>query len=278
MKVKLHGKNRIRESRKVASELTSKLSSCDGVVGIVFVGGLVRGFVDRYSDLDVFVLASGRGDQLRKKLYTTSSLVARQFNVDIDMEVHNVEDFKRRAWSEIERWEFSKAQIAFDPHAVLKRILEEKLKLPEDYWVRRIVVSAEYLKWYCCPPKEEVGIIAESWISRGDLLSAHYCLNYSVDLMLNLIFALNKEHLPPPKWRLFCAYGLEWLPENYRRCIKDTMKTSELSAEEFNRRLKAVRKLWHSILPKVEAETGLTAEGVSAYFVRKILCINIPQI
>jgi hypothetical protein len=198
--------------------------------------------------------------------------------MDIDMEVHNVEDFRRRVWDEIDRWEFSRAKIVFDPHSVLGKILEQKLKVPKDYWIRQIAVSAEYLKWYCCPPKEGVGTVAESWVSRGDLLSAHYCLSYSADLMLKMLFALNREHLPAPKWQLFYSYSLGWLPENYRKLIKDTMKTSELSTEEFNLRLKAIRKLWHNILPKVEAETGLTTDRLSAYFVKKILRIHVPQI
>lgn len=278
MKAKLHGENRIREFREVAKELTSKLSSCEGVVGIAFIGGLVRGFADKYSDLDIVVLVSGKDEQLRKKLYKFSSYAASQFGLDVDMEAHDAEDFRRRAWDEIDRWEFSKVKIVFDPHGVFGKILEEKLHMPRDHWTRRIAVLAEYLKWYCCPPKETVGTIAESWVSRGDLLSAHYCLNYSVDLLLKIIFALNREHLPAPKWRLFYSYNLEWLPENYRKLIKDTMKTSELSTEEFNLRLKVIRKLWHSILPKVEAETGLTTDRLSAYFVEKVLRIHVPQI
>jgi hypothetical protein len=58
---------------------------------------------------------------------------------------------------------------------------------------RTVVVCAEYLKWYCCPVKKDAGTVAEVWIRKGDLTSAHYCLNYGVELLLKLIFALNKE-------------------------------------------------------------------------------------
>jgi len=67
----------------------------------------------------------------------------------------------------------------------------------------------EYLKWYCCPVKKDAGTVAEVWIRKGDLTSAHYCLNYGVELLLKLIFALNKEFLPSPKWRLFYSYSLK---------------------------------------------------------------------
>lgn len=278
MKTKLSGENRISDFRSVARELTSKISSREGVVGIAFIGGLERGFADKYSDLDVIVLVAGKHEQLRRQLYESSSRLASKFGVDIDMEVHDVEDFKRQAWDENDRWEFSKTKIVFDPDRVVEKVIKKKLKVPKDYWTSRIVEFAEYLTWYCCPPKQSTGTVAESWISRGDLLSAHYCLSYSVDLLLKVIFALNREHLPVPKWRLFYSCSLKWLPKDYRRLIRDAMKTSEFSVEDLNLRLEAMRKLWQWTLPKIEDETGLTLDKLSAYFVEKILRIQVPQI
>jgi hypothetical protein len=43
---------------------------------------------------------------------------------------------------------------------------------------------------------ENAGTIAEAWVDRGDMLSAHYCLNYSIELLVKTVFALNKEFLP----------------------------------------------------------------------------------
>ena len=82
----------------------------------------------------------------------------------------------------------------------------------------------EYLKWYCCPVKKDAGTVAEVWIRKGDLTSAHYCLNYGVELLLKLIFALNKEFLPSPKWRLFYSYSLKQLPKNFRKLIRELQR------------------------------------------------------
>jgi hypothetical protein len=46
-------------------------------------------------------------------------------------------------------------------------------------------------------------------------------MNYGVDLLTEMIFALNKKYLPPPKWRMFYSYRLEWLPEGYRELIAE---------------------------------------------------------
>ncbi len=150
---------------------------------------------------------------------------------DIDLMIDSLEDFKRREWDETDKWDFSKAaKIIFDPEGEVNKVFREKLKVPKDFWVMRIVVCANFLKWYCCPPREDwvfrrkrLGIpstISEGWIDRGDLVGAHYCLNYGVDLMLKMLFALNREFLPVPKWRIHYSYGLKWLPEDYRKLLK----------------------------------------------------------
>jgi len=271
MATKLKGENQIRSFRRIAKRLASKISSCEGVAGIAFIGGLVRGFADQYSDLDIVVLLAGRDERLRKQLYELASSEAKRYSVDVDMEVHFLEDFRKRKWDEIDRWEFAKAKIVSDPEGALKEILSEKLRLPKSFWINRVVVYAEYLKWYCCPPRENVGTIAESWVIRGDMQSAHYCLNYSVDLMLKMLFALNREHLPAAKWRLFYSRNLKWLPKDYESLVEDAMRIKSYSLGDFKLRLQALRKMWNSILPKIKAETGLTVDQVSRYYVKKIL-------
>jgi predicted nucleotidyltransferase len=269
--VKLKGLNRIERFRRVAEGLASKIASREGVTGIVFMGGLVRGFADRFSDLDITVFLSEGDERLRRQIRSIGLDEQRRSGIDIDLEVYSLEDFKRWKLGEAYTWELSRVEIVFDPKGETKKVLGEKLKVQKDFWIKRIVVCGEYLKWYCCPIREELGTIAEAWIERGDLLAAHYCLNYSVDLLIRLIFALNKEFLPAPKWRLFYSYSLNWLPTDYKELVKEAITVNNFSAEDLNRRLKAIRKICSGIFPKIEDETGLTRETISKYYVEKIL-------
>src|SRR4030043_767589 len=175
----------------------------------------------------------------------------------MDIEVHTLEAFRKKKWNEIERWSFSKAEIIFDPNGMVKQLFDEKLGVSNDFWIRRIVVCSEYLKWYCCQSSEGVSTMAEVWIDRGDLLSAQYCLSYSLDTMLRIVFALNKEFVPPAKWKLFYSYNLRWLPANYKELLKEIVTLQAFSERDFQRRLTALRTLWRGILPKIEKETGL---------------------
>jgi predicted nucleotidyltransferase len=271
MNAKLKGRNRVAHFRQVAEELASKIAAYNEVAGIMFIGGLVRGFADEFSDIDIVALLKRRNEDLRKKLVKLWLDKERLSNIEIDFEVHSIGDFKKQTWDEVDRWEFSKAKIVFDPNGETKKVLEEKLKVSKHFWIRRIVLCTEYLKWYCCPAKKDVGTIAEVWIKRGDLTSAHHCLNYATELIIKLIFAINKEFLPAPKWRLFQSYNLEWLPKNYKKLIKEAMQTGDLSLENFKRRLRALRKLGREVIQKIEDDTGLNVDLISKYYVEKVL-------
>jgi len=271
MPSKLKGQNNIEEFRRIAQNLVTRIATYKGVAGIVLLGGLVRGFVDKWSDLDITVFLSKKDDCLGKQIIKTGSDAQECFKFDIDLEVHSLEDFKKRQWSETDKWDFSNSKIIFDPEGKIKELFRQKLRSPKNFWTRRIAVRAEYLKWYCCPPKDSIGSIAETWVDRGDLLAAHYCLNYAVDLLTEMIFALNKEHLPPPKWRMFYSYRLRWLPESYNALIAEGMKAKRSSSRDINRRLRAIRETWRQILPKLEKETGMTQDQLSKYYVTEIL-------
>lgn len=270
MKDHLMGKNQIDKFRRVADELTTAIASCENVVGIVLIGGLVRGFADRFSDVDIIALIGRDGRDLRRKIHDLGIDAEKRWRIDVDLEVHFITDFEAWKWEEADR-EFSKARIVFDPYGRVKKTFREKVRRSEDFWVKRTVIAAEYLKWYCCPPKKGVGTIAEAWVERGDLLSAHYCVNYGIDLFVRMLFALNKEFVPAPKWRVFYSYTLRWVPTNYKSLLREALQTKDFSLKELRRRLKALNRLWRESIPRIENETGLTLEKISQYYVQEVL-------
>jgi len=84
-------------------------------------------------------------------------------------------------------------------------------------------------------------------------------------------YALNREFLPAPKWRIFYSYGLKWLPPDYKRLVGEALLVKSFSVKDFRRRLEAIRELWCGILPKIREETGLTTELISKYYFEKVL-------
>jgi hypothetical protein len=89
--------------------------------------------------------------------------------------------------------------------------------------------------------------------------------------MIRIIFALNREFLPPPKWEIFNSYGLKWLPPSYKKLIGKALTVKSLSKPELTRRLRATRELWREILPKIREETGLTPKSIQKQYVKHVL-------
>jgi predicted nucleotidyltransferase len=270
MRARLKGKNRIRLFRQAAKRLASHIASYEHVTGIVFLGGLARGFTDKSSDLDGMVFLERKNQVQETQIRDMVTKEAKKSGINIDMEIHLLKDFAKWKWTEINRWDFSHAEMAFDKKEHIRRIIEARLKVPDEFWTRRIVLCAEYMKWYCYPPKKSIGTIAEAWIDRGDLISAHYCVNYAVELILRTVFALNREFIPPPKWRVYYFKDLKWLPKNHN-LLDQAMRVTDLSAHDLRRRLEAVRQIWTEVFSKIKRETGLGPEETSRYYVQRIL-------
>lgn len=267
----LDGRNEIEKFLNIANLLKSKISSRRGVAGIIFAGGLTRGFADKHSDIDILVLLNEKNEDLKSEIQKIGKNEQRRSGVDVDLEVHFFEDFSRKKWDEMAKWDFSHSEIVFDPEKKVQELFKKRLRVSKSSWIKQIVVCGEYARWYCCSSCDEAGTIAEAWVERGDLMSAHYCLNYSIGLIVRMIFALNKEFLPPPKWEIFYSYTLKWLPANYERLVGDALTVRNLSKHELDRRLMAIRQLWREILPKIAEETGLTPELMSKQYANQIL-------
>jgi predicted nucleotidyltransferase len=114
MRARLKGKNRIRLFRQAAKRLASHIASYQHVAGIVFLGGLTRGFTDKSSDLDGMVFLERKNQVQETQIRDMVTEEAKRSGIDIDLEIHLLKDFAKWRWTEINRWDFSHAQIAFD--------------------------------------------------------------------------------------------------------------------------------------------------------------------
>ena len=238
------GTGEISEALATAKEFASRFKR-KGVVGIVFLGAIARGYFDKFSDIDVIIFKRRKH---RFRLKYQAEIEYKGFR--IDYEIVNYEDSARSEWDMEKRWAFSNALIYYDPESKIRQLISDKvpLKSKERKWM--IIEGMIQSEWYC-------NIVSESWVYRGDVVSAHYSINAALEELLNAVFAINKELFPPKKWRIRQSFHLRWLPKEFRAKLEQIMQVKALSTKELKRRRAALNYLWEQVLPRAEEEVGM---------------------
>lgn len=239
----------LEKATQVAKEFAQQYVT-DEIVGIVFLGAIVRGYFDRLADIDI---------ALFKERASGISLATQYLKVE-GFEIHchlaDYEDELNESWDMAKRWTFSQGQIFFDPQGRISKLLEEKVPLkPEEK--RWLLMSGSALsEWY-------VNRLTRLWVERGNLISAHHMFAQGINYFFDMLFALNNELVADMKWRYYCAEQLETLPRDFQQRIKETMILNAISLEELERRQRAFMEMWREMVPLVEQEVQMPYDEFS---------------
>jgi len=270
----LQGENRIESFRRIADEIVKSISHFTSVEGILYIGGLTRGFADKYSDLDMVVLFNNDDPFAKDFLTSLSAQHEDRSGLEVDIEIYFLDDYVKRDWNEYTKWDLSHAIYAFDRQGEVKKQFDEKLKLHDDDWRRRLAHPLIYLTWYCCPTEEYILSMIDLWHDRGHLLSAQYSVNYGIDLILESLYAVNRSYLPAPKWRLFYTRELEWLPSNFEEELTEAFVVKEITEADSKRRATHISKLNHEICLRAEEVFGLDRDTIRRIYIADVYGIK----
>ena len=108
------------------------------------------------------------------------------------------------------------------------------------------------------------------WKDRGDVVSAEYAVNYGIELILDLVYALNKSFLLAPKWRFGYTRTLSWLPTEFEQHMKEAIICKELSDEDAHRRALSLKEIWPEFLEKAENDFGLSRDEVRRVYIKAV--------
>lgn len=269
----LRGRNLHRKHAGAAAVLVRQISAERGVAGIVLLGGLTRRFADEHSDVDIVVVTDRQDGALKRRIEGLGRSMGGRTGLDIDLEVHSVRGFGGLEPTDWRRWEYRSAEIVLDRGGVVGKLVSRLVTVPDDFWVDRVVKDWTYLQWYACPP-EGGSSIAESWLDRGDLASAHYCMNYALEILLELVYALNREFVPAPKWRVYSLHELGWRPKGLDGILREMLSAGDISERELARRIVALSKLRGQLDRKVLSVTGMSKQGLLEHFVKRAVYEN----
>jgi len=236
----------LEKATRVAKEFVQQFIR-DDMIGIVFLGAIVRGYFDHSADIDIaFFKKQGAEIPLTNKFLKIEDLEVQCWVSDYESELTN-------SWDMSKRWTYSQGQIYFDPLGKISQLLKEKvpMKPEEKKWL--MMSGLTLSEWY-------INRLTHLWVERGNIISAHHMFDQGLNYFFDMLFGLNNQLVADMKWRYYCVEQLERLPHNFQENIKNTMILHSFSIEELERRQTFFMEMWREMKPIIENEVQMTFE------------------
>jgi hypothetical protein len=263
----LRGENLFLHHVALADCLSSKIRRLPQVELILGMGSLARGFGDQWSDLDLAVLGHGlRPEHLWRGERWLAGVSVDLFQVDL-------------AASPVTRWKadrreaFQESIVLFCRDKVQAQRLRRGVLLSPRERRRRMLDVLFRLGWVGFAPHAWYGqtrhgyhweLPADVWVQRGCLSAAHATVDQAFDMLLQLLYLINRRHVPDPKWRRFRVTGLGWLPQDFT-ALREVVETSPRDASSYTRRAEAMLALVEQIVRHLEDCEDLGVDWYAAY-------------
>jgi len=238
----------LEKATRIAKEFAQPYRN-DEIVGIVFLGAIVRGYFDHSADIDIALF----------KKQTSSISLPSQFLKAEGIEIHcHLADYESELasdWNMAKRWTYDQRQVYYDPDGKITALLEHKvpLKPEEKKWL--LMSGLTLSEWY-------INRLSQLWVERGNLVSAHHMFDEGLNHFFNMLFAWNNELVADLKWRYYCVEKLPQLPANFQNRMKDIMLLQSFSVDELERRKAAFMELWQEMQPIVEKEVQMSYDEI----------------
>ncbi|MGD0174806.1 MAG: hypothetical protein ABSC61_10355 [Anaerolineales bacterium] len=238
----------LEKANRIAKEFIQKYIN-DNVVGIVFLGAIVRGYFDHLADIDIAVFKKQNSEVLlTKKFYKVE-------DIEVQIWLSDYESELTIPWDLAKRWTYSQCRIFFDTQDKISQLLKEKIPLKPDEKKWLLMSGLTLSEWY-------INRLTRLWVERGNIISAHHMFDQGIIYFFDMLFGLNDELVPDMKWRYYCVEQLEHLPNNFQERIKETMILHAFTIEELERRKKTFMEMWREMQPIIEKEVHMTFEEI----------------
>lgn len=235
----LESKNLYDSYIKHMEVTVAKLEENKKIIGMTLNGGLSRGYVDIYSEIDLTLyLENEELTEWNSNISPVANGITVIEGMLYDIKILNINDFEAKEFDEVELWDLSYAKILYDPHNRLKKVFERnKSKTLDISRIERTLFSSW---WY-------FKLATDIWKFRDDFIQGHMMLNKSVEELVKSLYILNEEFIPHEKWFIHMTRTLKILPEDWIRNLNEIMKTGNLDEESLIVRQKAINNVWLSI-------------------------------
>lgn len=231
--MEVNGASYIEKHRKIAEEYTKAFKADKRVEGICYLGSIARNYADMYSDIDIAIFSEERMLDLRLGEGRFKNFTVEVFNIAMN------ESYE--SWDETQKEAYNEGIIAYDKKGDVKRFLDNALKYTNEYKTCKIIEIFFKLGWHgwaysAYRDKQERGYLwslpPDLWIRRRRVENAFYIMNMCVDMLIDLIYAINEHWVPDIKWKWIKFSKLSWLPSSWENLSK-LLVTENINKETF---------------------------------------------
>ncbi|MBN1267541.1 MAG: hypothetical protein JXA25_18755 [Anaerolineales bacterium] len=239
-------KDLLKRALQVAEEFVQPYLRED-VTGIVFLGGIARGYFDRSADIDIALFTEpGAEEYPKEKFYNVGEF-------EVQCWVSEYQKALADEWDMSRRWTYTQSRIYHDPAGKTAQLLAEKVPLKQEERKWLLMSGLTLSEWY-------INRLTETWVERGSIASAHYMFEQGLDFFFRMLFGFNNQLVADMKWRLFSVAQLEHLPTDFSQRIQDILIVQSITLDELARRREAFMVMWKEMKPLVEGDVGKTFE------------------
>lgn len=239
------------------------------VSGVAFQGGIGRGRIDPHSDIDVLLAFTREED--RHKIICGELVIDGQawsiFHLSHDR-------VTAKKWRDKLRYLYAyETAIVYDPDGELGHLCRTA-ELSDEEVRERVVYNIKKLGNKGITYQ---GMIGESWrgihwhdkpdlwVRRHDLYAAHMNLHQAHELLLHLVYSLNRLPIPSPKWKYHLVSGLKWLPTDFAQLFPKTAMIQAMTQEAFEERYRLLVQLATECMEKA-ITLEMLPEDMGAYY------------
>ena len=216
----LTGENIIRDHRALIEAAARGFSEIPDVQLVLALGSAGRGFADRFSDVDLFVIGRGRS------LWQIDPGERWVDGIDFDVFVFDLDEAPYKTWDCDRRQALSEGVVAWARNRACIGKLRRAIRLRRREQRSMIAERLLQLTWIGFHPPSLAGtkrfgyywsLPHDLWLQRGHLKSAHLTIDQASDLLLQLLFLLNDRLIPSAKWRRYLVSRLQALPSQFEQ-------------------------------------------------------------
>jgi hypothetical protein len=166
-------------------------------------------------------------------------------------------------WDTTQKEAYQEGILVYDPDGEVQPFLKGALAYSDEGRLKDMVELFFDLGWHgwsYTPAKNKEwkgykwSLPHDLWIQRGSTENAFQVLNHCKDLLMDLLFAINRKWTPDFKWKYYKSLNLPWLPEHYRETMATLLLVNSITEEEFEKKAFLFQQLIDACYEKVMDE------------------------